>query len=174
MLQTFLVRAFWFVLLLMLQVLVFNQLRFIGYATPMPYVYFLLILPHGTARWVYVVMGFALGLSVDVFSNTIGAGAASLTLVGLLTPYLLEMFTPEDKLDEEFNPSVQSMQWPRFLKYAAVASFVHTMVFFLLESFSFFNLSILLFNIGVSWLLSLLFVAAIERIRMSRDKVNRN
>lgn len=170
MLQTFLVRAFWFVLLLMLQALVFNQMRFFGYATPMPYVYFLLILPHGTSRWVYVVSGFALGLSVDIFSNTIGAGAASLTLVGLLTPHLLEMFTPDDKLEEEFTPSARSIQWPRFLKYAGVASLLHTAMFFLLESFSLFNPLTLVINIAGSWLLSLLFVAAIERIRISREK----
>lgn len=173
MLQTFLVRSFWFVLLLMLQALVFNQLRFVGYATPMPYVYFLLILPHGTARWVYVVLGFALGFAVDIFSNTIGAAAAAMTLVGLLTPHLLEMFTPEDKLDEEFNPSARTMQWPRFLKYAGVASLLHTTVFFFLESFSFLNPHLLSINIVGSWLLSLLFVAAIERIRISREKPTR-
>lgn len=174
MLQTFLVRIFWFVLLLILQALVFNQMRFLGYATPMPYVYFLLILSHGTSRWAYVVLGFSLGLAVDVFSNTIGAGASSMTLVGLLTPRLLSMFTPDDKLEEDFIPSARTMQWPRFLKYAGLASLLHTTVFFSLESFSLFNSYTLLINIAGSWLLSLLFMSAIERIRISSEKPIRN
>lgn len=58
MFQTFLSRLGWFVLLLLLQVLVFNHIHISGYATPLPYVYLLLILSDATPRWVYIAVGF--------------------------------------------------------------------------------------------------------------------
>ena len=36
-----------------------------------------------------------LGLGVDIFSNTPGVGAASLTLTALLQPYLLSLFVSQ-------------------------------------------------------------------------------
>ena len=83
MFETFLSRLGWFVFLLMLQVFVFNHIHLFGYATPLPYIYFLLILPGNTSRWVYVLTGFALGLLTDLFTNTPGMAAAATCLSGL-------------------------------------------------------------------------------------------
>ena len=82
MFQTFISRIVWFVMLLLLQALVFNHVHIFGYATPMPYIYFLLILPSVTPRWLYVLLGFLLGLSVDLFTNTPGMAAGALCLSG--------------------------------------------------------------------------------------------
>lgn len=170
MLQNFFTRLFWFTLLLLLQALVFNHIHLMGYATPMPYVYFLLLLPLHTERWIYVGLGFLLGLAVDIFSNTPGAAAASSTLVGLLMPLWVQLFTPEDKPAEDFRPSARTMQWAGFIKLAATASLFQISGFFLLESFSFFDIKTLLVNIGGSWGLTLLFIIAIEHIRMNLNK----
>ena len=86
MLQTIISRLGWFVFLFLLQVLVFNHVHIFGYATPMPYIYFLLILPSDTPRWLYVLLGFVLGLLIDLFTNTPGMAAGSMTLSGLLVP----------------------------------------------------------------------------------------
>lgn len=80
MLQTIISRLGWFVFLFLLQVLVFNHVHIFGYATPMPYIYFLLILPSDTPRWLYVLLGFVLGLLIDLFTNTPGMAAGSMTL----------------------------------------------------------------------------------------------
>lgn len=167
MLQQFLTRLFWFVLMVGLQALVFNHIHLLGYATPMPYIYVLLILPNDTARWVYVALGFALGLTIDLFSNTLGAAAATTTLVGLLTPWMLDLFGPDDRPEESFVPSTRTMRWSGFLKYAAFLTIVHTALFFLIESFSLFHLLTLLLNIVGSVLLTLVLIMAIERIRVA-------
>ena len=82
-------RILWILGLILAQTLVFNHIHLLQYATPMPYVYALIMLPHGTARWIYVVLGFALGLVVDTLSNTVGVAAGALTLVGLITPLFI-------------------------------------------------------------------------------------
>ena len=151
--------------LVLAHTLVFNHIHLMGYATPMPYVYALIILPHGTARWIYVVLGFCIGIVVDILSNTVGAAAAALTLVGLVTPLLLRTFTPDDKLEEEFTPSIKTMQWGGFLKFAVVVTLIHTLVFFLLETFSLFDALEILIKVGSSTALTVIFMMTFEKLR---------
>lgn len=41
-----------------------------------------------------------MGLCIDVFANTPGVAAASMTFIGLLQPYLFELFVPRDSADD--------------------------------------------------------------------------
>ena len=158
-------RVLWIIGLVLAHTLVFNHIHLMGYATPMPYVYALIILPHGTARWIYVVLGFCIGIVIDILSNTVGAAAATLTLVGLLTPLLLRTFAPDDKLEEEFTPSIKTMQWGGFLKLAVVVTLIHTLVFFLLETFSLFDALEILIKVGSSTALTVIFMMTFEKLR---------
>ena len=156
-----------FIVLVIAQALVFNRIHLWGYATPMPYVFVLLILRHGTPRWLYVVVGFVTGLCIDAVSTTPGVAAGSLTLTGLCTPGVLQFFAPDDKLEEAFLPGARTMTWSGFLKFAATLSFVTVAGFHLLESFTFFRVVALLLNIGGSFVLTLAFVATFERVRVA-------
>lgn len=158
-------RVLWIIGLILAHTLVFNHIHLMGYATPMPYVYALIILPHGTARWIYVVLGFCIGIVIDILSNTVGAAAAALTLVGLVTPLLLRTFAPDDKLEEEFTPSIKTMQWGGFLKLAVVVTLIHTSVFFLLETFSLFDAIEILIKVGSSTALTVIFMMTFEKLR---------
>jgi len=158
-------RVLWIIGLILAHTLMFNHIHLMGYATPMPYVYALIILPHGTARWIYVVLGFCIGIVIDILSNTVGAAAAALTLVGLVTPLLLRTFAPDDKLEEEFTPSIKTMQWGGFLKLAVAVTFIHTLVFFLLETFSLFDALEILIKVGSSTALTVIFMMTFEKLR---------
>lgn len=165
MFQTIISRIGWFVSLFLLQVLVFNHVHIFGYATPMPYIYFLLILPGDTPRWLYVLLGFVLGLLIDLFTNTPGMAAGAMCLSGLLVPLFLRMFSPTDNDDESFEPSRKTMEWGAFMKYVFVSVLVNCTAFFAIESFTFFDWLLLLINIGGSTLLTVLFVVAMELVR---------
>lgn len=166
MFQTILSRVGWFLLLLLLQVLVFNHIHIMGYATPMPYVYFLLILPSDTPRWLYVFLGFLLGLLIDLFGNTPGITAATMTAIGLVTPLLFKLFGPNDTdKDDSVLPSMRTMErWP-FVRYVLTAVLLQCIIFFTIEAFSFFNWAVLLINIAGSTVLTTLFCIALELVR---------
>lgn len=165
MFQTVISHIVWFVVLLLLQVLVFNHVHLFGYATPMPYIYALLILPSNTPRWLYVALGFTTGLLIDLFTNTPGMAAGACCLSGLLTPPFLRMFRPTDSGDDSFEPSCKTMEWGGFLRYTVCLVLINCTAFFLLEAFSFFNWQVLLINILSSTLLTTLFIVAMELIR---------
>ncbi len=165
MLQTFLSRLGWAILLLALQVLVFNHIHIMGYATPMPYVYFLLMLSSETPRWFYITSGFGLGLVIDLFTNTPGMAAASLCACGLAAPAFLRAFSPTDRAEEEFRPSIHTMKWSGYLNYAACTTVLHCTFFFTVEAFSFDCWPATIANILGSSMLTLLLIAALELIR---------
>ena len=170
MFQTFLSRLGWFFLLLVLQVLDYNHIHIMGYATPMPYIYFLLILPATTPRWLYLMSAFIMGLLIDSFTNTPGMATSVLCFCGLLIPALLNTFRPKDTEDETLLPSIRSMEWGGFLRFSFVLTLIHCSLFFLIETFTLIRWQTLLINIGGSTALTMLMIIGFELIRTKKRK----
>ena len=165
----FLQRLLWLVALVVAQMMVFNNVHIFGYATPMPYVYLLLLFPLGTQRWLILLWGFFCGLLCDVVSLTTGIGAAAMTLAAFVQPPLLRLMTPKDAA-EDMHPSFSTMDFWPYVRYAAVVTFVFCAAYFLLQSFTFFHILDLLIAFLSSWLLTLLVCVAIEGVRGGRKK----
>ena len=70
-----------FLLLVLAQVLIFNELNFMGFINPMIYVLFFYWYPIRTNRPLFLLLGFLIGLIIDIFSDTLALNAlAGLTL----------------------------------------------------------------------------------------------
>jgi rod shape-determining protein MreD len=157
-------KAIVFVVLLLSQALVFNHIRLLGCATVLLYVYFVVMFPRNYPRWALLLWSFFMGLSVDLFSNTPGLTAASLTLTGFLQPYLLELFLPREAA-ENIKSSVATLGFVKFLTLASALVLIHCVVFFTLEAFSFFNWMQWMLNIVGTTLLTLIILMTLETIR---------
>lgn len=151
------------IVLVLLQALVLNHIHLFYCATPMLYLILPLHFGNLQARWSALLWCFCTGLLVDIFSNTPGVAAGSLTFIGLLQPYVLTLFAPKDE-EEETVPSVKTLGWLKFFSYAFVLVFIYCFFFFTFESFSFFNLMIWAESIGGSTLLTLFIIMALEKI----------
>ncbi len=160
----FLKRLLLFFGLMLVQALVLNHVHLFGVATPLLYVYFAISFRRGTPKWAMLVWSFLLGLSIDVFSNTPGLAAASMTLVAAIQPYLLELFIQRGD-DDEVRPSILVFGLGKFTLFAFILTFVFCLVFFTLESFTFFNWIQWLMNMGTSVLLTLLLVLVVDNLR---------
>lgn len=160
-------RALVFVALLLAQVLVFNHIQMFGCATVLLYVYFVVMFPRNYPRWALLLWSFFLGLTTDIFTNTPGLAAASLTLTGFLQPYLLEMMLPREA-PENLKSSAATLGYDKFSFLASILILVHCLVLFTLESFSFFNVQQWLLNIVGTTLLTFMILMALETIRSNR------
>lgn len=163
--QTVFKQIGWFFLLVALQALMFDNIHIAGYATPMPYIYFLLILPSDMPRAGLMLWSFFLGLIVDIFACTPGVSAAAMTFAAFVRPTFLKVLSPTEKEEESFEPSSATLKWSTFMTYATLITLIHQTLFFILEAFSFFNWEDLLLNLGGSLVLTLLVIAALEGIR---------
>lgn len=153
-----------FLVFLLVQVLVLNHVHLFDSATPLLYIYMVLLFPRNYPKWALLVWAFAMGLGVDMFSNTPGVAAASLTLVALLRPYLLELFIQRESADD-LVPSMKVLGFSRYLFFAFLIIFIYCLTFFSLEAFSFFNWIQWALCVGGSTLLTLLLVMVLDNLR---------
>ena len=126
---------FRFVVVILFQVLVMDNVMINGYMIPYIYILFILLLPFETPRWVQLLSAFALGLSIDLFSGTLGMHTAASVLAAFARPYLLNLLAPRDGYDPETYPRVHYYGFLWFLKYAALIVVIHHLALFYLEVF---------------------------------------
>lgn len=163
----FLQRIKWFIILLLLQVLVLNHIHIYQYATPLLYIYFVLKLNSQIDRKALLGWSFALGLCVDIFSNTPGLNAASVTFLALMRPHLLFAQTQRDPT-ENFEPGIGVMGFTSFFRYALISTLLFAIVLNVLDAFSFFNIKILLIKIGTDTLVTLICILCVDAVRRKK------
>ena len=156
-----------FLILVLVQTLILSRIALFGYATPMLYILFVLTLGQDLSKNKLMLCGFAIGIVIDVFSNTFGIHAAATTLVAFLRPMLIRLFFLRDE-SNLFIPGIKTMGSGSFRRYALLAILIHHTVVYMLEYFSFAHPLQLVLHIVCSTLLTLLFVMAVERIISSR------
>ncbi|MGL5318423.1 MAG: rod shape-determining protein MreD [Bacteroidales bacterium] len=145
---------------LLLQVLILNNLYFLGWATPFLYVYFLMILPKDLSPNVQLSIGIIMGFCLDLFTNTLGMNMTACTFIMFLRPYLLNLFGSRD--DEYQVPSFKTFGVGSFLRYATLMVLAHHFALNLAQFFSFDNLPFLFIRILSGSLLTLFLIALIE------------
>jgi rod shape-determining protein MreD len=126
-----------FVLLCLLQVLVFNNMNLGGYINPFPYIYLILILPISIGRIQLLFIGFLLGLTIDVFSNTGGLHAAATTLIAFYRPLYLKAQSPREGYEVTAVPHIKVFGLGWFIPYALLIIIIHHITLFYLEAFRF-------------------------------------
>lgn len=157
-------RLLWFIGLVLLQIFIFNRIAWFGIATPFLYLYFILALDSDLSRNQLLLWSFAIGLVIDIFSNTFGIHAATATLTAFIRPMMLRLYFLRDE-NEFFRPSIGSMGTATFWHYALTCTALHCTILSLLEFFSLAQPLTLLLRIAACTLLTMVFVMAIELIR---------
>lgn len=126
-----------FLILILFQVLVLDNVQMGGYLNPYFYVLFIILMPFETPRWLMLITAFLLGLSVDLFSNTLGMHAAASVFMAFLRPWILSIFAPRDGYEQDTFPRVFFYGFNWFLRYSLVMVFFHHLVLFYVEVFHF-------------------------------------
>lgn len=155
---------FEFALLLLVQVLVLNNIHLFGFATPLLYIYMVVLFRRGYPRWAILLLSFLMGLMADMFTNTPGVAACSMTLIGLLQPYVLGLFLNRDSADD-LRPSLRSLGTARYCCYLSLLTVVYCAAYYSLESFSFFNWLLWVESVFGSAALTILFILVLENVR---------
>lgn len=137
MISTYPLQIIRFIILVLIQVLFANNLflNFGEYINIYVYQLFIMLLPVSTIWWLLLLVSFFLGLSVDMFSNTLGLHASACLLIAFIRPGVLRMLSPRDGYDfnSELNSKDLGVKW--FMNYAFIISFVHNLWLFYLEAF---------------------------------------
>ena len=156
-----------FLVFVLAQALVLGGIHLFNCATPLLYVYFVMMFPRNYPKWALLLWSFSMGLLIDVLFNTPGLAAASITLIAAIQPYLLEAFTTQDSA-ENLEPTLKTLGWKKYTTYAVMTVLIFCIVIYSLEMFSFFNLLHWAMCIIGSTLITLVFIFTFEIARSKK------
>ena len=161
---------FSFILFVLIQVLVVNQIHLGWVVNPFLYIGFLILLPIETAGWLLLVLGFVLGITIDMFTNTPGMHAASSVLIAFIRPSLHRVMIPRDTFQPGTQPDVATFGIPWFLKYVIVMTLIHHAALFLLEAMSFQHVWVILVKAVGSSFVTILLLMLVQLFTLGNKK----
>ncbi len=157
-----------FIVLILLQVLLFNNVQFSGYINPYVYIMFVLLLPVEIPSWLLLILSFFTGLIVDFFCGTPGMHASATVLAGFVRPFVLRITSPRDGYEAGSDPSMVIYGFKWFLVYALTVVFIHHTALFYLEVFRITEFFHTLLRVLLSSLFTLTFILLLEFMRKGK------
>lgn len=143
-----------YVLVMVLQVLLFNQLQLWGVCHPYIYVLCLLMMPITLPHSMDMLIGAVVGLIMDIFCNSIGIHTAACILLMFIRPYLLGVIVNDkDRLNEQI--SLRAVGMEAFAKYVVILVLMHHMTVFLLAAWSWTHIGFVLMETLVSGIITI-------------------
>ncbi len=130
-----------FILLAVLQIFLLKQISwgFGGkdYLFIFLYPLFIFLLPLQLPKVAVIMLGFLLGLTIDLFYESLGLHAAAATFSGFIRPAVLRLVQPKEQYNIKAHPTPASIGWPWFIRYTAYGLGIHLIVFFSIQVFTF-------------------------------------
>ncbi len=124
-------------ILVFLQIFVFNTVNLGGYINPYIYLVFILILPFETPGWLLLSLSFLLGISIDSFMGTLGMHASAMVFMAFIRHYLLNYMNIKGDVEKRGYLNVENFGFSWALRYVIIMVLVHHFVLFFIESFTF-------------------------------------
>ena len=157
-----------FVLLIALQLLIFNNIEFSGYVNPFVYLMFILILPVSIPSWILLLLSFFTGFVIDLFSGTLGVHAFATVLAGFVRPWVLSLNVTAEAAETEMSPSSyrSGLRW--FLIYTVTIVLVHHLALFFVEIFSLRHFLHTVLRVLLSTAVTSFFIVLFDFIRSRR------
>lgn len=151
-------------LLLALQVLLFDHLHIGIWGFPMVYVLFQLNMSPRLPRWTELLVGCGIGLVMDMWHTSLGIHMAACVAIAFLRPLLLGHFVQDIERVKD-TISSQSIGTVEYVKCMVLLVIVHHFIVFSLESWNWQSWWIVLLQTLISSTLTLLIILGYDRIR---------
>jgi hypothetical protein len=146
-----------FFLLVLVQVLIFNQVQFSGFFNPYVYLLFIILLPLSTPRYAVLILAFLLGLIIDIFSNSLGVHSAATVFAAYVRPLVIRIISNRED-DRSDYPGLNQNKLLWFINYVLIMVLLHHTVLFYLEVYTFANFLNTLYRVILSSLFSIIII----------------
>ncbi len=123
------------------------------------YPLFILFLPLQIAAPYLVLLGFAIGMAVDIFYASPGIHASAGAFSGFARSFVVGAFAPKGGYTPKepiFSPA--HVSWQTFLQGAAAFFFLHLFWYFSVDAFTFVFFGSIIIKTLASWGLTMIFV----------------
>ncbi|WP_228236196.1 rod shape-determining protein MreD [Allomuricauda sp. M10] len=152
--STILLNIFRFVLLILTQVLIFNNLNFMGFINPMVYLIFFYWYPIKVNRAIFMLVAFLLGFTIDIFSDTMALNALASLTIAYARPVLMRFCFG---VNYEFqNFSFKNTTNIQRITLLALMVLIHHFIFFSLEILSIDHILLILKKVFATGIVTLI------------------
>lgn len=153
-----------YIVVMMLQVLLFDQLQLWGACHPYIYILCLLMLPITLPRSADLLIGAAVGLIMDIFCNSLGIHMAGCILIMFLRPYILNAIVSDtDRLNEQI--CLRAIGMSGFIKYIGLLVVIHHLTVFMIAAWSWSHLWFVLMETVVSSIITILAIIGYNSLK---------
>lgn len=153
-----------FAILFLIQVLICNKILLFNVATPIIFIYFIIKLNAGVNLNALFTIAFLYGLGVDIFSDTPGINAFSLTILAALKRPILFAYMQHDDENNKLTPTLSTMGFLNYSKYMFTLVLIYCLLIFGIEYFSFGNIPDILIMTLSSAVLSYILILGIDSL----------
>ncbi|MBR7154473.1 MAG: rod shape-determining protein MreD [Paludibacteraceae bacterium] len=146
-----------YIIVMLLQVLLFDQLQLWGACHPYIYVLCLLMMPITLTHSLSMIIGAVAGLVMDIFCNSLGVHMAACILIMFIRPYLIgAIVNDKDRLNEQI--SLRSIGMEALIKYVVILVLVHHLTVFSLAAWSWSHMGFVLLETLISSIVTILII----------------
>ena len=146
-----------YILVMLLQVFLFDQLQLWGACHPYIYILCLMMMPITLSHSADMIIGAVVGLIMDIFCNSLGVHTASCILLMFIRPYLIgRLVSDKDRLNEQI--SLHALGMEALIKYVVILVLIHHLMVFLLAAWSWHHIGFVLLETIVSSLITILVI----------------
>ncbi|HJW28366.1 MAG TPA: hypothetical protein VJ508_03850 [Saprospiraceae bacterium] len=117
-----------------------------------------LLLPFRMSRHYVILIGFCIGLMMDMFYDTVGVHAFAMTAMAYGRGKLLVWLEPRGGYTLSMSPTNYAMGINWLMIFTSVSMFVFTLLYFIAEIFTFVYLGQILLKTIITFILSMLIV----------------
>ena len=150
--------------MVLLQVLLFDHLQIGGWGFPMVYVMILMNLPVQIPRWLEMLIGAVVGLVFDVWCSSLGVNMAACIAFSFLRPILLGnvLQDVERVKGEVCSRSIGRIEYVKCLVFLVLT---HHLMVFALEAWSWSNWWMVLVQTLISSVLTILIIVGYDILK---------
>jgi hypothetical protein len=157
--------VFWFIGILIFQLFIIDAID-IGvysiYFTPIIFSFFILKQRLETSIFKLLLFAFLMGMTIDIFRNTLGLNTSVLLLLAILRSKFLVIISSKDEFESGLELNLFTLGLGRYIIYFGLSILFHHFLFFLVEQFSFVNILTLMFRSLVNTVFALLLLALFQ------------
>jgi hypothetical protein len=147
-----------FILLVVLQIFLIDNISLSIYFHPLIYVAFIILLPLNTKPAWMVLLSALLGLTIDVMTGMGGINVIATTATGFLRPFLLRMVTGHAMGTDAADSSLLRVAEKHLRWYIITVVVLHSCIYFFMESLTMMHIMHTLLRIIVSDIAAVLFI----------------
>jgi hypothetical protein len=118
-----------------------------------------MLLPVQTGRMLLIILGFILGISIDIFYDSPGLHASASVFTAFIRPYILSAIEPRGgyKINSVPNRDQFGLNW--FARYVSILLALHLFWYFTIEVFQISQIFQILLKTMSSFIASILFIS---------------